>query len=82
VVRFGATSQVTRSHYGVSQTPHILFDFVSQKQIPELNEGTEKAKLQWFAKYSIPFDLKPTPMAVPKTNASSIYSGSLLGKDR
>ncbi len=80
--RFGGTSQKTRSNYGVTQTPRLLFDLVNQKQIPELNEGTEKSKLKWFAKYSVAFDLKPTPMAVPKPASSSIYSGSLLGKDR
>ncbi len=80
--RFGATSQVTRTQFGVTQTPRILFDLVSQKVIPELNEGDEKSRLKWFSKYSIPFDVRPTPMAVPKPAASSIYSGSLLGKDR
>ncbi len=81
-LRFGATSQVTRTQqFGVTQTPRILFDLVSQKQIPELNEGDEKSRLKWFTKYSIPFDVRPTPMAVPKPAASSIYSGSLLGKD-
>ena len=82
VTRFGATSQVTRTQYGVTQTPRILFDLVNQKQIPELNEGDEKSRLRWFAKYSIPFDVKPAPMAVPRPAAASIYSGSLLGKDR
>lgn len=82
VARFGATSQQTRSAYGLTQTPRLLFDLVEQKQIPEINEGNEKSKLKWFTKYSVAFDLKPTPMAVPKPAASSIYSGSLLGKDR
>ena len=83
ITRFGATSQVTRTQqFGLTQTPRTLFDLVSQKQIPELNEGDEKSRLRWFAKYAIPFDVKPTPIAVPKLAASSIYSGSLLGKDR
>ena len=83
IMRFGATSQVTRTQqFGFTQTPRVLFDLVSQKQIPELNEGDEKSRLRWFAKYAIPFDVRPSPMAVPKPAASSIYSGSLLGKDR
>lgn len=83
VARFGAPSQkIQATKYGMTQTPRILFDLVDQKQIPEINEGSEKSKLKWFAKYSIPFDVKPTPMAVPKPASSSIYSGSLLGKDR
>ena len=82
VARFGATSKQTRSAYGLTQTPRLLFDLVEQKQIPEINQGNEKSKLKWFTKYSVAFDLKPTPMAVPKPAASSIYSGSLLGKDR
>ena len=81
VARFGAAPQPTRSVYGVTQTPRLLYDLVNQKQIPELNEGDEKSKLRWFVKHSVAFDLKPLPMAVPKA-ASSIYSGSLLGKDR
>ncbi len=81
IARFGATSQQTRSAYGLTQTPRLLFDLVEQKQIPEINEGNEKSKLKWFSKYSVAFDLKPTPMAVPKPAASSIYSGSLLGKN-
>ena len=82
VARFGATSKQTRSAYGLTQTPRLLFDLVEQKQMPEINEGNEKSKLKWFTKYSVAFDLKPTPMAVPKPAASNIYSGSLLGKDR
>ncbi len=82
-IRFGATSQPTRTQrYGVTPTPRLLLELVDQKQVPELNEGSDKSKHLWFAKYSIPFDLKPTPMAVPKPVTSSIYSGSLLGKDR
>lgn len=82
VNRFGGSSKVTHNNFRSTQTPRILFDLVPQNKIPELNQGDEKSKLQWFVKYSIPFDLKPTPMAVPKVAASSIYSGSLLGSDR
>ena len=78
-VRFGGTGQQTRTHYGVSQTPKVLFDLVDQKLIPELNEGSEKSKLKWFTKHSIPFDLSPKPIAVPKP---TVYSGSLLGSNR
>ena len=82
VARFGATNQVTRTRYGTTMTPRVLLDLVDQKKIPEINQGDEKSRLRWFAKYSIPFDVLPAPMAVPKPAASSIYSGSLLGKDR
>jgi len=83
VTRFGATNQVTRTaQYGTTMTPRVLLDLVDQKKIPEIAQGDEKSRLKWFAKYSIPFDVLPAPMAVPKPAASSIYSGSLLGKDR
>jgi len=80
--RFGGSSKVNHNNFRSTQTPRILFDLVPQNKIPELNQGDEKTKLHWFVKYSIPFDLKPTPMAVPKAAAASIYAGSLLGSDR
>jgi hypothetical protein len=82
VQRFGATKKVTQSHYGNTQSPTLLFDLVDQKTIPELNNKEGKALGEWLAKYSVAFDLKPAPMAVPRMAASSIYSGSLFGKDR
>jgi len=80
--QFGGTSQVTRTKFGDTKTPRLLLELVPPNKIPELNQGNEKTRLQWLVKYSIPFDLKPTPMAVPKVAAASIYSGSLLGSDR
>ena len=83
VARFGATSQLTRTaKYGSTLTPRLLLDLVDQKKIPEITQGDEKSRLKWFAKYSIPFDVVPAPMAVPKPAASSIYKNSLLGRDR
>ncbi|MEQ1827259.1 MAG: hypothetical protein ABL921_14985 [Pirellula sp.] len=80
--RFGATKQVTRTQYGSSQTPTLLFDLVDQKLIPELGTKDSKALSDAFSKLSVAFDLKPAPMAVPRLVASGIYGGSLLGKDR
>ena len=82
VARFSA-AQVTRTaQFGTTLTPRKLLDLVDQKLIPEITQGDEKSRLRWFAKYSIPFDVVPVPMAVPKSAASSIYGGSLLGRDR
>jgi len=80
--QYGATSQLTRSNYGLTPTPRLLIDLVGQRNIPELNQGDEKSKLKWFTKYSVAFDIKPAPMAVPKATGSKIYGGSLLGIDR
>ncbi|MCY2985512.1 MAG: hypothetical protein NTY15_17940 [Planctomycetota bacterium] len=81
--RFGGTSNLTRTReFGNTQTPHILIDMIDAKKFPELSQGDEKSRNNWAAKYSIPFDIKPTPMVVPKSAAASIYSGSLLGSDR
>jgi len=83
IERFGATKQLTRSQYGTTQTPRLLFDLIDQKQIPELNNKKDsKVLAEWFAKYSVAFDLVPAPMSVPRMTASSIYGGSFLGKDR
>lgn len=80
--RFSGSTQITRTKYGATLTPKILLELVPQNKIPELNQGDEKSKIQWFVKYSIPFDIKATPIAVPKAATTSIYSGSLLGSDR
>jgi hypothetical protein len=80
--RFGATKKITKSQYGNTQTPTLLFDLVDQKLIPELNNKDSKALAENLRKYSIAFDLRPAPMAVPRMTASSIYGGSFLGKDR
>ena len=80
--RFSGSSQVTRTKYGATQTPRILIDMIDAKKFPELSQGDEKSRNLWAAKYSIPFDIKPTPIAVPKAATTSIYSGSLLGSDR
>lgn len=82
IQRFGATNKVTHTKFGSSATPTLLFDLVDQKSLPELNTKDPKALGEWLGKYSVAFDLKPAPMAVPRMNTSSIYSGSLLGKDR
>ncbi len=82
VNRFGASSKLKNVAMNQPLTPKILFDLVDQRMIPAINQGTEKEKLAAFTKHSIAFDVKPTPMAVPKFKASSIYSGTLLGKDR
>ena len=80
IARFGATKKVTRSQYGNTQTPTLLFDLVDQKTIPpEFNTKDKKALAEWLTKYSVAFDLVPSPMAVPRM---PVYSGMLFGKNR
>ena len=81
--KFGGSSNLTRTReWGATQTPRVLIEMIDARNVPELTQGDEKSKNNWIARYSIPFDLKPTPMAVPKAASTSIYSGSLLGSDR
>ena len=79
ISRFGGTKKVTRSQYGQTQSPTLLFDLVDQRTIPELNDRESKKLGEWLAKYSVAFDLKPAPMAIPKM---PVYNGMLFGKDR
>lgn len=79
--RFGATKQVTKTMYGSTQTPRLLFELIDQNMLPELTSATDgKTRGEWLAKYSVAFDLNPAPMSVPRSSGSSIYGGSLLGK--
>jgi len=83
VERFGPSSQVNTSEYGLNFgpaiQPRLLFDLVDQRKIPELNQGSRKEKLEYFKKLSIGFDVRPTPMAVPRYQTSRIYAGAKLG---
>ena len=81
VERFGATKQVTKTMYGYTQTPRLLLDLVNENMLPELTAAKDgKTRGEWLAKYSVAFDLTPSPMSVPRTSSSSIYGGSFLGK--
>lgn len=77
---FGGAKDVKGSQYGQVPTAKSLLDVLSYKKIPELNRGTEKEKMKIVKKYSIPLELTPTVMAVPRPETKSLYSGSLLGK--
>jgi hypothetical protein len=85
VSRFGPSSVVKNTNdygvnFGPAVQPRLLYDLVDQKLIPELNQGTQKEKLDYFRKLSIGFDMRPTPMAVPRYKTSRIYAGSILGR--
>jgi hypothetical protein len=67
--------------YGYTQTPRLLFDLINQNMLPELTSAPDgKTRGEWLAKYSVAFDLNPSPMSVPRPSSSSIYGGSFLGK--
>lgn len=84
VATFGASPKLVQSQYGVGQVPKLLLgDLVAQKDIPELVKAKGKEQIEIFSKYAqIAFDVKPTPIAVPRYESRSIYAGSLLGKER
>ncbi|MCU0712393.1 MAG: hypothetical protein MUC43_10055 [Pirellula sp.] len=81
VDKFKGTDRVTQSKFGLTQTPRMLVDeVVPQNRIPELAKGTREEQLELFRKLSVAFDLIPLPIAVPKLEAKSLYSGYALGK--
>lgn len=84
VSTFGASPKPVQSQFGPGYSPKLLLgDLVQQKDIPELVKAKGKEQIAIFAKYAqIAFDVKPTPIAVPRYETTSIYAGSLLGKDR
>lgn len=75
-----ATFGGTKASRGQFPVPKSLFDVVNYRNVPELMKGSEGEKMKLVEAYSIPFDLVPTVMAVPRAEAKSLYSGSLLGK--
>lgn len=85
VAKFGPSSNLRDTkelgyNFGPAVQPRLLFDLVSQNQIPELKTGSRKDQLDHFRKLSIGFDVRPTPMAVPRYHASRIYAGAKLGR--
>ena len=77
---YGGVKDVKGSQYGQVPTARSLLDVIHYRKIPELNRGTEKEKMKYVKKYSIPLEITPTVMAVPRVEAKSLYSGSLIGK--
>jgi hypothetical protein len=85
LTKFGPSSNMRDTgefglNFGPAVQPRLLFDIVSQKEIPELNTGSRKDRLEYFKKLSIGFDVRPTPMAVPRYHTSRIYAGAKLGR--
>lgn len=80
VDRFKGTDRVTQSKFGLTQTPRLLFEIVDQNRVPELTKGTRPEQLEMFRKLSVAFDIIPLPIAVPKLEAKTLYSGYALGK--
>ena len=84
VERFSPTGKLAdTSEYnlnlGKAVQPRTLLELVDQRKIRELRQGDRKEQLAYFSKLSVGFDYRPTPMAVPRYNASRIYAGSKLG---
>jgi hypothetical protein len=85
IAKFGPSSNMRDTsefglNFGSAVQPRLLFDVVPQNQIPELTSGSRKEKLENFKKLSVGFDIRPTPMAVPRYHASRIYAGAKLGR--
>lgn len=82
--RFSTDGQIADTskfdlNFGKVPQPRLLLDLVDQRKVAELYQGTRQEQLSYYSKLSIGFDLRPSPMAVPRYNASRIYAGSRLG---
>lgn len=85
IAKFGPSSNMRDTgefglNFGPAVQPKLLFDIVPQKEIPELTAGNRQERQDYFKKLSIGFDVRPTPMAVPRYHASRIYAGAKLGR--
>lgn len=81
IQEFGGAKEYRPTQYGPAPVPKNLLDIVNYKKIPELNSGSEAEKLRRVKQYSIPFDLEPKPMSIPRPETSKIYMNSLLGRN-
>lgn len=79
--QFGGPKEMRPSQNGMTvPVAKTILDVLDYRKIAELNSGSEKEKLRLVKRYSIPLELNPTVMAVPKVEKKSIYGGSLLGQ--
>lgn len=67
-------------NFGPAIQPKQLFDIVPASKIPELNQGSKKERQEYYRKFIVGFDIRPTPMAVPRYHSSRIYAGAKLGR--
>lgn len=81
IQEFGGAKEYRNTQLGPVPVPKTLLDVVHYKKIPELLVGSEAEKLKKVKKYSVPFDLDPKAMAIPKAETNRLYGNSLLGKN-
>jgi hypothetical protein len=81
IQEFGGAKEYRVSQMGPLPVAKTLLDIVPPKKIPELMAGTEEDRTKKVIKHSIPFDLEPKAMAIPKVETNKLYSGSLLGRN-
>ncbi len=81
IQEFGGAKEYRVSQMGPLPVPKTLIDIVPPKKIPELMAGTEEERTKKVIKHSVPFDLEPKAMAIPKVETNKLYSGSLLGRN-
>ena len=81
VQEFGGAKEYRPSQLGPMPVPKTLLDVVNYRKIPELTVGSESEKLAKVKQYSIPFDLEPKAMAIPRPETSKLYSNALLGRN-
>jgi hypothetical protein len=77
---FGGAKELRGSQYGQVAFAKTLLDVIDTKKLPDFRDSRGKDQTELLKKYSIPFDLAPTVMAVPKKESKPLYSGSLLGQ--
>jgi hypothetical protein len=81
IQEFGGAKEYRASQHGPMPIAKTLLDVVHYRKIPELTVGTESEKMAKVKEYSIPFDLEPKAMAIPRPETNRFYSNSLLGRN-
>ena len=80
IQQYGGAKNYQPSQYGTVPVAKTLLDVVNYKKFPELTKGSESEKMAKVQEYSIPFDVVPKPIFVPRPGTKSLYARSLLGQ--
>jgi len=81
IQEFGGAKEYRGSQLGPLPVAKTLLDIVPPKKIPDLAAGTESERTSKVIKHSVPFDLEPKAMAIPKVETNRLYNSSLLGRN-
>ncbi|MDZ4848285.1 MAG: hypothetical protein SGI77_03250 [Pirellulaceae bacterium] len=81
IQEFGGAKEYRISQLGPVPVAKTLLDVVNYRKIPELLHGSESEKLVKVKQYSVPFNIDPRAMAIPRPETNKLYSSSWLGRN-